>query len=152
MSFTSDDFRAAFTAFGDKDVFPGATIDFWSSVGYQMHNADRYGTLLDQAVMLFVAHNLSLEFDAKAAAASGQNPGKVIGALTSASVDKVSYSRDQSSAMDPKNGHWNLSSYGLRWVTLRNMMGMGGFQVGAGCDDLTNASASAWPGPFPSNW
>lgn len=152
MAFTTaDDFRAAFTAFGDKDAFPSPEIEFWRTLGLKLHDATRWGDFLDEGVMLFVAHNVSLEFNARTAADSGQNPGQVVGALTSASVDKVSYSRDAASAMDPKNGHWNLSSYGIRWKWLQNIVGAGPVQIGVPSPG-GNYSASAWPGPYPNLW
>jgi hypothetical protein len=145
MTVTATSFREAFHAFKDPEPYATQEIDFWLRLGLKLHNADRYGDLLDEALMLFVAHNLTLEFNAKQAADNGQNPGTVLGALTNVSVDKVSYSRDSSAAMDPKAGHWNLSSYGLRWLWLQRMVGAGPLQIGAPSAGV-NLSASAWPG------
>lgn len=151
MAFDPDAFRAAFPAFGDMEAFSSPEITFWGQLGLSLHNADRYGDLLTPALYLFVAHNLSVEANSKASAASGQAQGGIVGAITSASVDKVSYSRDAGSAMDPKNGHWNLSSYGLRWVQLQRLVGAGGLQIGVG-GGTPNVSASAWPGPNLGFW
>lgn len=148
MTVTIDSFRAAFNAFGNAANFPGPEIDFWIALAANLHNADRYGNMLDAAVMLFVAHNISLEFSSRQAGLNGQNPGQVQGAITGMTVDKVSYSRDPSGSMDPRNGHWNLTHYGQRWKDLARLMGAGPIQIGSpSADDFF---PGAWPGPMPT--
>lgn len=148
MTVTAASFRVNFSEFSDVAKYPTPEIDFWLGLGLLLLNADRWGTALDYGLQLFVAHNLSLQFDSKLAAASGQNPGKVVGNLTSGSVDKVSYTRDTSSAMDPKNGHWNLSTYGLRYIRLVMMIGAGPVYVGTPSAAELSQYAGAWPGPM----
>jgi hypothetical protein len=147
MAVTSATFRAAFPAFGgpNTQTYPDLEIEYWLGLSLKLMNVPRWGNLLDDGQMLFVAHNLSLEFNAKKATAKGQNPGEVKGMITSASVDKVSFSRD-SSFMDPKNGHWGLSIYGLRYIRLVKMIGAGPVYVGAPSADELNQSGSAWAG------
>ena len=131
MTILAADLRANFPEFTSTSTYSDAELTFWLGLGVLLISADRWGTAFDYGLQLFVAHNLSLQFDTGKAASSGQNPGKVVGSITSGSVDKVSYSRDASSAMDSKNGHWNLSTYGLRYIKLANMMGAGPVYVGA---------------------
>jgi hypothetical protein len=144
MTVTAASFRTAFPAFANTATYPDAQIDFWIALALLMHNAERWGNLLDYGVMYFVAHNLTLEFNANRAATLGQNPGPVLGAVTSGSVDGSSYSRDPGQAMDPNNGHWNLSVYGLRWKEMQRLVGAGPVQVGVGC--TTPSISAAWPG------
>lgn len=143
-TFTPQAFRKAFPAFMDPGCYPEHSIEFWAGFGEKMMNKCRWGNLLPEGLCLYVAHQLTIEFNSTRAARKGQAPGQISGAVTSASVDKVSYSRDASSAMEPNAGHWNLSTYGLRY---RQIMLM----VGAGAVHLPEAGTGpvmggAWPG------
>ena len=148
MTVTAASFRVNFPEFSDANKYTTPEIEFWLGLTLFLLSIERWGTALDYGIQLFVAHNLSLQFDSNAAAAYGQNPGKVVGNLTSGSVDKVSYSRDVSSAMDPKNGHWNLSTYGLRYIRLVMMIGAGPVYVGAPSAAELSYYPGAWPGPM----
>jgi len=145
MTVTVSGFRAAFPEFDGPNTnnYPDAEIQFWLDLSGNLFDQGRWGSLLDFGTQLFMAHNLALGFMAKAAAASGQQPGQVTGAVTSASVDKVSYSRDASSVMLTDAGHWNLTTYGLRYKQLVRMIGAGPVQVGTSLSD----NVSAWQGP-----
>jgi hypothetical protein len=150
MPATTADFRVAFPAFKDTIAFPSAQIDFYLSIGYKMHAPDRWGNLLDYGVMLWAAHSLSLD-----AQGAGVAPGTVRGTVTSMSADGLSWSRDISTAVDPKAGHWNLSTYGLRWRQLVNVVGAGPVYVGAPTlydSYLTMAGTWTWPGPDFTPW
>ena len=143
MAVTPISFRVAFPEFASTTTYPDGEVQFWINLAALLHDAARWDTLLDYGIMLFVAHNLSLEYNAKKAAATGQNPGQVMGPLSSGTVDKVSYSRNTAQVMDPKNGHWNLSIYGLRYIQLVNMIGAGPIQVGTGAGEMV---AAPWAG------
>lgn len=145
MTVTVASFRAAFPEFGGPSTttYPDPEVQFYLDLGTKLLDVGRWADLFDYGQQLFVAHNLALSFTSKAAAANGQQPGQVTGAVTSASVDKVSYSRDASSIMLTDAGHWNLTTYGIRYKQLVRMIGAGPYQVGVG--DLVNVSA--WQGP-----
>jgi len=145
MTVTVASFRAAFPEFGGPTTttYPDPEVQFWLDLSSNLLDAGRWGSLFDYGQQLFVAHNLSMSFNSKTDVAGGQAPGQVKGAVTSASVDKVSYSRDASSVMLPDAGHWNLSTYGLRYRQLVKMIGAGPIQVGMG----DTVSVSAWQGP-----
>lgn len=148
MTVTVADFRQNFPAFTNDVTYTAAAINFWLSLGAKLISVDRWGDVFDYGLQLFVAHNLTLEYESDKAATTGGKPGQVVGAISSASVDKVSYSRDASSAMDPENGHWNLSTYGLRYIRLVKMMGAGPIQVGVPLGGGSNDYyPQAWPGP-----
>lgn len=104
-------------------------------------------TLLDIATELFVAHNLVLEKRAQDAANVGGLPGQIIGPVASKSVGSVSISYDASAGLEPEAGHWNTTMYGLRFIKLARMKGMGPVQVGIGV--APPWSGGAWPGPWP---
>jgi hypothetical protein len=42
----------------------------------------------------------------------------------------VSY--DTGSIIEQGGGVWNATTYGMRWIQLANLVGMGGVQVGGG--------------------
>jgi hypothetical protein len=143
---TADSFRVAFPAFADDLAYLGPEIDFWIALGTNMINVGRWGNLASFGLQLFVAHNLSLEA-ARCGQGAASGPGAILGPLTSATVDKVSYSRDSSAAMDPKNGHWNLTTYGLRYIQLVRMVGAGPLHIGAPLGASNYGYGGAWPGP-----
>lgn len=139
-------FREAFPAFADITKYPDAEVQFWINLGYQLTaNGFRWGDLQSYGVQLFVAHNLALEAMSTGSGGGG-TPGAVVGPLTSGAVDKVSYARNPTAAMDPKNGHWNLTTYGLRYIRLVNMVGAGPVQVGVPPGGSNYNPGQAWPG------
>ncbi len=146
MTVTVATFRANFPEFASDTTYPDTEVEFWLGLALLLHDAGRWGNLLDYGVQLFIAHNLSLQAQSAAASGGGQAPGQIQGPLTSASVDKVSYSRDPGAAMDPANGHWNLSTYGLRYIRLVRMIGAGPLQVGVPLYDSSQPSGLGWPG------
>lgn len=145
MTVTVTNLRTNFPEFKDPLVYADPEVQFWLGLALTLLDAGRWGASIDYGQQLFVAHNLALGFTSRGQAASGQQPGQVVGALSSASVDKVSYSRDSGSAMDPSNGHWNLTTFGLRFIQLSRMMGAGPVYVGA--PSANDWVPGAWPGP-----
>ena len=147
MTVTIASFRATFPDFTSTGptVYPDAEVSFWLGLSANLLDPNRWGALLDYGTMLFMAHNLALSFKSEADAAAGQQAGQVTGALTSASVDKASYSRDASSMMVTDAGHWNLTTYGIRYIQLVKMIGAGPVQVGL--PSCGEGPAGAWSGP-----
>jgi hypothetical protein len=68
------------------------------------------------------------------------------GIVSSKSVDKVSVSYDTSGAMEAGAGHWNLTTYGTRYIRLVKLVGAGPLQIGG--SSSTQYSAAAWAGPY----
>jgi len=143
---TVADFRGAFPAFNDAAKFPDLQIQFYLTLGVKLHNVDRWGDLLDFGVMLWTAHNVSLDYESRKQAQVGQSPGTIRGAVTGMSADGVSWQRDASGAMNPGAGHWNLTQYGVRWRDLAMMMGAGPVQVGVPSEVELALSDWPWPG------
>jgi hypothetical protein len=120
--------RADFPEFADVAAYPNATVNFWLALGGKLLDAERWADLLDAGLELFVAHNLVLERQAVASAATGAPPGVSTGMVAAKAVDKVSVNYDTSSAMELDAGHWNLTIYGQRYVRLMRMVGAGPLQ------------------------
>lgn len=151
MTVTAASFRQAFPAFADIAKFTDPEITFWISFAGMRHNTERWGEMLDNGVMLFVAHNLSLEYNSRSAAAAGQGVGQLQGVLTSVSAKGVSWARTPPPTRI-EDGHWALTVYGVRWRELARMMGAGGIQIGLPSPDDLAGGQGAWPGPYPSPW
>lgn len=154
-------FRADFPEFTNEVTFPSSSIQYYINLAGLLLNTDRWGigktvaaapptTILDMGSELFVAHNVALEARAAQEAASGGVPGGTVGPVASKGVDKVNVSYDTQAGLDPKDGHWNLTTYGLRFIQLAKMRGMGPIYVAPGCDPFgaTGLNGPAWTGPF----
>lgn len=153
MAITVDEFRTNFSEFKSTEKYPDGDITFWLGLAALMLNARRWGRLLDYGTQMFVAHHLVLEAQAKRAAAAGGIPGTQIGIVNSKSVDKVSVGYDVNAALASKDaGHWSMSTYGLRFWQLVQMVGAGPIHVGAGCLPGALSSANAWQGIWQYNF
>lgn len=129
MTVTASSFRTDFPEFASTTNYPDSLVTFWIGLAGKLHSEDRWGDVLDYGIELFVAHNLVLERQAAKSAATGAVPGVASGAVAQKTVDKVSVSYDTASAMEPGAGHWNLTTYGQRWIRLVSMFGAGGLQL-----------------------
>lgn len=125
--------------------FPDAMVQVWLDVADKLVNGARWGDVADFGRHLFAAHHLVLAYGDQAAAARQKLPGQFSGILTSKSADGISASYDASSVTEENGGHWNLTKYGLQYLRLSRMMGIGPIQVGAP-DSGVNVSM-AWSGP-----
>jgi len=146
MAVTTTSFREMFPEFANVTTYPDPQVEMWVGVAASHVSTARWDSLADFGTMLFVAHNLVLGRMDQAAAAVNGTPGLAsTGVVSSKSVGGVSVSYDTSSAMEPEAGHWGLTSYGVRFLRLLRLHGMGPVQVGAPTDQLS--LAGAWPGP-----
>lgn len=108
------DFTAAFPEFSNAADYPVPQFNFWAPQAYAQLNASRFGTEIDLAAMLFVAHQLSLSKRESAAAANHAPVGGATGALSSKSIGPVSAGYDTSVTAIPGAGPWNYTTYGQR--------------------------------------
>lgn len=113
-------FRSQFPKFGDETAYPDSQVSMWIGLGVIMLPAARWTTLLDHGVALFTAHHLALA-DRPVAAGGG--------AVSSKQVDKVSVSYDANIGLELNAGHWNLTPFGIQFINLARMAGMGGAQI-----------------------
>jgi hypothetical protein len=170
MSVTVDSFRQGFAkVFLDTDAYPPEAVQFWLGIaglmltnrwGPSAPSADVPPTcLLDYGTVLFAAHQLILEKQAADAAKRKATPGLTTGAISADSVGKVSRSYDTSAGLELEAGHWNLTTYGLRFIALAKMVGAGPFTVnghgfGFGIGAQGSLVGNAWigPDPFPGSF
>lgn len=146
LPITPASFRAAFPAFADTTKYPDAEVNFYIGLAVIMcGNVYRWGDALEYGMSLFIAHNLALDGTALSAAGGGV-PGAIVGPMTGGHVDKVGYTRNPGVAMDPKNGHWNLTTWGLRYIRLVNMIGAGPVQVDVPAGNSNYGYGGAWQG------
>lgn len=118
-------------------------------------------TVADFATEMFVAHQIVLEKQALAAAATGGDPGTKIGIINNKSVNGASIGFDVATVaggkMQENAGYYNQTIYGMRFYRLMKIRGSGPIQIGVGRAPpflifnnfgLLGAS-NAWGGPFP---
>lgn len=118
-------------------------------------------TVADFATEMWVAHQVVLEKQALAAAASGGDPGTKIGIISNKSVNGVSVGFDvgavASGNMQENAGYYNQTVYGIRFYRLMKLRGAGPIQIGIGQAPaflfFNNwgllGSSNAWAGPYP---
>lgn len=126
-------FRIDFPEFADTTAYPNGQVGFALSLATLLLNADRWADVLNYGIELFTAHQLALGAKNIEVSAFGGIPGAQVGVLSAKQVKDVSMSYDNSGAMEEGAGHWNLTNYGLRYIQLARMAGMGGYYAGAGC-------------------
>ena len=126
---TPEQFRSDFPEFADTTKYSDASIAFQLTIATSLVNPCRWGVLTDQGIELCAAHFLVLARRDEATAEVGGIPGQVTGPLSSKAVDKVGASYDTGAATIDDAGMWNLTTYGVRFLTLARMMGAGGMQL-----------------------
>ncbi len=129
MTVTVDSFRVDFPEFADTTAYPNGGVQYWLTLAGLLLNAQRFGTVLDTATELFVAHNLVLERQAQKAAAAGGAPGINTGPVSSKTVGPVTQAYDTQAGIEEDAGHWNLTTFGTRFMSLVKMFGAGPIQV-----------------------
>lgn len=122
-------FRTDFPEFSDTAAYPDSGVTYWLRIAGLLMDTLKWGDLYDVGTELFIAHNLVLERQAQKSAATGAVPGQSQGPTSSKTVDKVSVSYDTNAGIVKDAGHWNLTTYGTRYMGLVNMIGAGGMQV-----------------------
>lgn len=153
MTATVASFRTNFPAFADGTRFPNSMIQYNLDLSLKFINAARWGTVADDGSYLFAAHQCVLERKSMDEADAGLAPGQSTGMINNKSVDKVSIGYDTQGGAEADAGHWNLTTYGTRFIRMARMMGMGGIQIGVGnCSSDPLSSQNAWSGPPFSNF
>lgn len=129
MAVTPTSLRTDFIEFANAVTYPDATIAFWIAVAGRLLRAEVWQDMLDNAVELFVCHQLTVAARNTRAANAGGIPGQSVGVLTSKSVDKASAGYDVSKITLDNAGFYNLSTYGIQFFQLGQMFGAGGVQL-----------------------
>ncbi len=122
-------FRESMPMFADTDLYPTAQFNFYLNMGKKLLPESRWDDLLDEGLTFFVAHYLTLYLRSMDAVDIGGDAGHVVGNETSKSVDGVSYSVDVSSVSLADAGQWNQTTFGIQFLQLARMIGVGGVQL-----------------------
>lgn len=124
-------FRANFPEFADSTKYTDAAITLWMSVGNALlsPNADRWGTVYDTALSLFIAHHLAIAAADLATVAAGGVPGQVQGPISSKTVDRVTVVKDTGAVTLEDGDFWNMTRYGIELLHLARLLGAGGLQL-----------------------
>lgn len=125
------DFRQQFPEFTDPDIYTPFAYDFYQALAYRFLNPN-FGSVLDYAAALFIAHFLVTDAKNQKAAAAGGIPGAVDAPKTAKAVDKVSASMNVEAISLEGQGFWATTSYGMRLYQLIQMFGAGGVQLTGG--------------------
>lgn len=123
---TENEFRVAFPEFGDKQVYPSGSVQFWLADAIANVNADAWGASTAKGVYLYLAHQLLMK---GRRAAKGQAPSQVSGPIASKAVGSVSVSYDTASTAETGAGWWNSTQYGKEFFRLSRIYGSGPIQI-----------------------
>jgi Protein of unknown function (DUF4054) len=128
-------FRQSFPEFAGPDVYDGGLITaFIAMATSAFQNLLRWDpNVVDYGTGLFVAHHMVLQARASQTADAGGIPGTVQGVINNKSVDKVAVGYDVESVVLADAPFWNMTTYGIRFLQLTRMFGMGGAQLGIPC-------------------
>lgn len=124
----SAQFRQDFPEFSTPQ-YSDSAINLWMNLAKATLPADRWCDYLDIGIELWVAHNLALAAGNQLTASAGGAPGQIKGPVTSKSVDKVSVGYDSGAAAIQDGGFFNLTTYGIQFLQLAQMVGTGGIQL-----------------------
>lgn len=150
-----------FPEFGNQSQYPPAVITYYIALANILLVPPRWGgssppapptnpptALIDFAAELFVAHYITLEYQAQKAAAAGAPPGQQTGVVSGKSVGPISVSYDNMVTALENAGQWGLTIYGQRFWQLAEMAGAGPLQLtGGGGFVPPYQSFGAWAGP-----
>lgn len=141
-------FRKDFPVFADAARYPEPSVSFWLGLAGKLLPENRWCDVLNFGAELFVAHNLVLERRSQDAVDNGGVPGMTTGPTSSQSAGSVSVSYDVNAGIIAGEGHWNLTTYGVRFIQLALMIGAGPIQVGLPLPTTDPLSSqNAWSGP-----
>lgn len=86
--------------------------------------------MYDIGTEMFIAHNLVLEAMNNKSVAVGGIPGLTKGVVSSESPGQVTVTYDTNAGIEIDAGHWNLTTYGIRFVGMARLLGAAPMQVG----------------------
>lgn len=144
MTVTVESFRAAYDEFSDPADYSDTMINGVLTTGALLMNAQRWGNLFDLGLSLRSAHFLALRRRSMLSAQGGGVPGIGMGVINSKSVDKVRIGFDVKAGTLDGEGQWNLTVYGIEYIQLAEMVGMGGVQISPTCPPGVTGTGSDW--------
>lgn len=105
-------------------------------------------TLYDIGTELFIAHNLALESLNAIAASAGGTPGLIPGVVSETVTGQVTVNYDVAASTELDAGHWNMTTYGTRFVQMLRLIGAAPSQISPAGPCIPN-NGPAWVGPAP---
>jgi len=135
--------------------FSTSTIDYYLALANASLDPNRWGgdpsVWFTLGVEMYVAHWVVLDTSNQRDVPRDRLPGWNKGAVAGQGAGGVSISYDTAGAQELGAGHWNLTTYGTRYINLARQMGAGPIQIGpSGCGGPLNGPA--WPGPWFANF
>lgn len=124
MALDGNSFRVAYPVFADLIAYPPEAVAYWIGIAVSRLDPIRWSTLLDEGTALFVAHRLALSKMAATGAVNG-----AFGMVSSKSVGGVSIAYNYEVGRLENGGAYNLTVYGIEFLTLARMVGTGGIQL-----------------------
>ena len=169
MPVAYEDFTADYPEFADQTRFPESAVNYWIGIAYVLLTLPLYGTsfwdttpgpyippgqtlgrsIQDYGVELFTAHNLALEVQAQDASTLNATPGTVGGSITGRTVNGLTIVYDTAGSLEKDGGHYNLTTYGRRFLRMVKTVGALPIQVGIGCNPSGTSNGPGWAGPPP---
>lgn len=136
---TASQFRQIMPAFNDSSIYSDAALNFYLKIAAASLDPNRWQDWLPMGMALWTAHFLSLDARENAVAAKGGIPGQAsIGILSSKSIGGVSAGYNTSVGAEKDAGMWNLTTFGMRFIHLARLVGMGGVQITGGLNSRPN--------------
>lgn len=152
LDITARFFRAQFPEFRDSSIWTDEALELWIQIANASLNTARWRQYYRMGVSLFVGHMLALGKMSELQVQRGGVPGMNMGLVSSKSVNGVSISYNNGLAVMEGGGHWNLTSYGLRFLYFARMVGSGPIQITGldafGTNDATIMRLAALSGPL----
>lgn len=118
-------FRAAFPEFSDVSVYPDASLTFEASIAETMMDPTVWGLMFVNAVMLRVAHEVTIAGQNAKAGTAGGTPGNMSGPIQSKQVGSVNATYDTQATTEKGAGYWNTTTYGKKYWRLVQIYGAG---------------------------
>jgi len=151
VAISNDQLRANFPEFANETAYPDSLLSFWLGVAYLMLRPQRWRQALDLGAQLYAAHNLVLEGLAAREGANGAPPQLAVGPIITKTVGEVTLTYDTASGINVEDTHWNMTTYGTRFIKFAKQFGSGPVQIGIGYTPPGNGPA--WPGViYPQNY
>jgi hypothetical protein len=153
---TYQSFIADLPEFTNTAVFPQSAFNYYqnfatimlTSVWGQPAPAGQPNTIFDIGMEQFIAHNLVIEALNQKSVAVGGLPGLNKGAISGENAGQVSVSYDTDATLESDAGHWNLTTYGTRFINTARMLGAQPTQIGPQ-GIVPPHSGPGWIGPTP---
>lgn len=131
MTVTPSSIRQNFPAFSDSVKYTDAQMQFWITISSSFIDPCTWldENLRDLGTQFFVLHYITIAAEDNKTSAAGGNPGQIKGPYTNKTVDKVSVGYAAALVALEGGGQWNLTKYGVQFLQIARMVGMGGIQM-----------------------